>query len=86
MTVTVHSAECAAAGVDSAEVLKIAKGLARYVKQAAALGLIVFSDGSLRYADGGNGALLVAEGLGRNMDGGDGACSIGADGLLRGEV
>lgn len=81
----VNKNECAAARLDPAAVAKIARGLERYAKQASALRLTVFSDGSLRYDDGGPGALLVAGGLGHNFDGGDGASNDRADGLQRGE-
>lgn len=81
----VNTKECRAAGLEPAAVEKIARGLARYAKQADQLGLIVFSDGSLRYDDNGPGSLVVADGLGQNFGGGDGACNDRADGLLRGE-
>ncbi len=83
---TINRDECAAAGIDPDEVRKIARSLARSLKQADALGLTVFSDGSLRYDDGGAGKLLVASGLGANLDGGDGAWCQDAEGLWRGET
>jgi hypothetical protein len=79
--------ECQAAGLDPAEVAKIARGLSRYAKQAQALGVQVFGGGTggqLRFSDGGSGDLILAH-LDGNFDGGDGANALDADGLLRGE-
>ncbi len=83
----INENECRAAGLDPVEVAKIARGLSRYAKQAQALGLCVFGgsgSGSLRFDDGGGGALKLAD-LDGSFDGGDGACGPGDDGLLRGE-
>lgn len=84
-----HEAECIAANLNPEEVERISKGLARYFKQAAKLGLMSFGGtGSLtlRHDDGSPlGALIVScvyEGL---VDGGDGSYSPEEDGLLRGE-
>jgi hypothetical protein len=79
--------ECEAAGLDRKEIERIAAGLSRYAKQAAALGLTIFGGsgtGSLRYDDGGNGKLVVAE-LRGLFDGGDGGERSTDDGYLRGE-
>ncbi|MEI8659349.1 hypothetical protein [Vibrio sp. Hal054] len=79
--------ECVAAGLDPKEVKRIANGLSRYAKQAEELGITVFSGtgtGSLRFNDGGNGKLIIAE-LDGDYDGGDGADSEDANGLRRGE-
>ncbi|GLF10542.1 hypothetical protein [Pseudomonas aeruginosa] len=82
----VNDDECHAAGVDPAEVARIARGLSRYARVAERLGLVIFggSTGSLRFNDGGDGALILAS-LDGDYDGGDGACGPGADGLMRGE-
>jgi|TARA_A100001518_G_C1222020_1_gene66890 1,4-dihydroxy-2-naphthoyl-CoA synthase len=83
----VNSSECQAAGLDPAEVAKIARGLSRYAKQAQALGVKVFGGGAggqLRFCDGGTGDLILAD-LDGDFDGGDGATGHDADGLLRGE-
>lgn len=82
-----YASECEAAGLDPAQVRRIAKGLSRYAKEASALGMTVFGgagSGSLRFDDGGNGPLVVAD-LDGNFDGGDGAADTSVDGLLRGE-
>ncbi|QET79830.1 hypothetical protein [Aeromonas veronii] len=79
--------ECEAAGLDPAQVRRIATGLSRYAKEAHQLGLTVFGgagSGQLRFDDGGNGGLVVAE-LDGLFDGGDGASYEDDDGLLRGE-
>jgi hypothetical protein len=79
--------ECKAAGLDREEVEQIAAGLSRYARKAAALGLTIFGGsgtGSLRYDDGGNGNLVVAE-LRGLFNGGDGAERLTDDGYLRGE-
>lgn len=86
----VNEAECIAAGLDPKEVEKVAKGLARQLKAARALGVYVFGgsgSGSLRYNDGdaGKGHLVVADCLPGTVDGGDGATFPDEDGLLRGE-
>ena len=86
----VNEAECEAAGLDPKEVEKVAKGLARQLKSAKALGIYVFGgsgSGSLRYDDGtGKGSLVVADCLPGTVDGGDGATFPDEDGLLRGET
>lgn len=72
---------------DPAQVRRIATGLSRYAKEAHQLGLTVFGgagSGQLRFNDGGNGGLVVAE-LDGLFDGGDGASYEDDDGLLRGE-
>lgn len=79
--------ECEAAGLDPAKVLRIAKGLSRYAKEAEALGLQIFGgtgEGSLRFNDSGHGDLVVAD-LDGNFSGGDGSACEDADGLIRGE-
>lgn len=79
----VNRKECQAAGLDPAEVARIARGLSRYAKPAQSLGVQVFGGGGggqLRFCDGGSGDLILAD-----LDGGDGASSHDADGLLRGE-
>lgn len=85
----VNDAECQAAGLDPAEVARIARGLSRYAKQAQALGLCVFGgsgSGSLRKDDHPRGALILAHLTPVGMfDGGDGACAPDDDGLMRGE-
>jgi hypothetical protein len=83
----VNEKECEAAGLDAAEIAKIAKGLSRYAKQAQALGLCVFGGsgtGTLRFDDRNGSALIVAD-LDGSFDGGDGGYSEDGDGLLRGE-
>lgn len=79
--------ECLAAGLDPAQVRRIAKGLSRYAKEAKSLGVEVFGGsgfGQLRFDDGGDGKLIVAE-LDGLFDGGDGASGPRDDGLMRGE-
>lgn len=89
MLVTINEDECRAAGLDPAEVAKIARGLSRYAKQAHALGLCVFGGsgtGTLRKDDHPRGALVLADLAPLGVfDGGDGACAHDDDGLLRGE-
>lgn len=83
-----NTAECKAAGLDPAQVRRIAKGLSRYAKEAQALGLTVFGGsglGSLRVDDGGDGQLIVAY-LDGWIDGGAGDSRHDAAGLLRGEL
>ncbi|MDN0082402.1 hypothetical protein QU487_06495 [Crenobacter sp. SG2305] len=85
--VSINEQEIEAAGLDQIEVQRIARGLSRYAKQAAALGLTIFGGacgGSLRFDDGGDGALIVAE-LDGSFEGGDGAFMNDADGICRGE-
>jgi hypothetical protein len=85
----IHEKECEAAGLDPKEVLRIARGISKYAKQAQALGIQVFGGsgtGSLRFPDGWNGDLVLAD-LDGTFDGGDGkANDFGDDGLMRGEV
>jgi hypothetical protein len=84
---SINKPECLAAGLDPAEVARIARGMSRYARQAQALGLCVFGgagSGSLRFDDGGRGALVVAD-IDGLFDGGDGASNEDAEGLLRGE-
>lgn len=86
----VNKNECQAAGVDPAEVAKIARGLSRYAKQARALGLCVFGgsgSGTLRFDDmqGIESGPLVVASLDGPFDGGDGGERQDDDGLLRGE-
>jgi hypothetical protein len=79
--------ECDAAGLDTKEVERIARGISRYTKQAQKLGIQVFGgtgSGSLRFDDGNGGRLVVAD-LDGNFDGGDGGTVDSGDGLLRGE-
>ncbi|QYC52569.1 hypothetical protein [Salmonella phage SSBI34] len=81
--------ECEAAGLDPKEVERIAKGLSRYGRQAAALGIQIFGggsySGSLRFVQHGEqGALVIAD-LDGMFEGGDGATFPDKDGLLRGE-
>lgn len=80
--------ECIAAGLDPKEVEKIAKGISRYTRQAAALGIQVFGggacSGSLRFPQDGKGSLVLAD-LDGTFEGGDGATDWDSDGLLRGE-
>jgi hypothetical protein len=83
----VNKNECAAAGLDPAEVAKIARGLSRYAKQAQALGIQLFGGGTggqLRFADGQAGDLILAN-LDGDFDGGDGSCRPDDEGLMRGE-
>lgn len=83
---TVNERECKAAGVDPKEVLRIARGLSRYSKQAAALGLQVFGGsgtGTLRAF--GERPLILASISGGTIDGGAGGESFDENGLLRGE-
>jgi hypothetical protein len=84
----IHKQECEAAGIDIADVERIAKGISRYAKEAKKYGICVFSgsgDGTLRFNDGGNGSLILAD-LDGDFDGGDGATKEDdEDGLMRGE-
>lgn len=83
----VNTNECVAAGLDPAEVRRIALGLSRYAKQAASLGIQLFGGGTggqLRISDGTHGDLILAT-LDGNFDGGDGAIHPDEHGLLRGE-
>ncbi len=78
---------CEAAGLDEVEVERIAKGISRYAKQAAKLGLHVFGGsgrGTLRQHDPTGNSIIVAtlDGL---IDGGDGGERIDEDGVARGE-
>lgn len=83
-----NEAECEAAGIDPKEVERIAKGISRYARQAAALGIQIFGggaySGSLRFPEDGKGALVLAD-LDGTFEGGDGATDWDNDGLLRGE-
>ncbi|MEL7595399.1 hypothetical protein AADX40_15500 [Aeromonas veronii] len=82
-----NTAECVAAGLDPAQVRRIARGLSRYATEARALGLEVFGGagfGQLRFDDGGEGKLVVAD-LDGLFNGGDGASGPKDDGLIRGE-
>jgi len=83
----INKRECRAAGLDPAEVEKIARGLSRYAKQAENLGICIFGgsgSGDLRFDDRKGGQLILAT-LDGDYDGGDGANSPDDDGLLRGE-
>lgn len=83
----VNEKECEAAGVDPLEVKRIAQGLSRYAKAAQKLGIQVFggsTGGDLRYNDGGEGKLILAE-LDGDFDGGDGSACESSDGLIRSE-
>lgn len=80
--------ECHAAGLDPKEVRKIADGLSRYARQAEKLGICIFGGsgtGSLRFKDGEDGSLVIAD-LDGHFDGGDGSQDIAPDGLMRGEA
>jgi hypothetical protein len=75
---------CEHAGLNPREVTRIARGLSRYAKQAADIGLTVFGGsgvGTLRTRN----QLVVADLEGANFDGGDGACREDEDGLMWGE-
>jgi|TARA_R100000687_G_C6445865_1_gene162814 hypothetical protein len=88
MVGNVNVSECEAAGLDTKEVERIARGLDRYARQAEALGLTIFGgggSGSLRFDDGTGHALIVAEFIGGHFDGGDGGNFNVGDNLLRGE-
>lgn len=79
--------ECRAAGIDPAKVRSIASRLQRAARDAEKLGLQVFGgahSGSLRYDDGSQKQLILAE-MDGSWSGGDGATSRDANGLLRGE-
>jgi hypothetical protein len=79
--------ECAAANLDPKKVASVARRISRAAMDAKAMGLVVFGgsgSGSLRFNDGGDGQLIVAE-LDGPFDGGDGATWNKADGLLRGQ-
>ena len=83
--------ECKKAGLDYAQVLKIAKGLSRYGRQAENLGITIFGgsgSGSLRFDDQRGekgGRSLVVAFLDGRYDGGDGGCDELVDGYMRGE-
>lgn len=85
---TVNEKECEVAGLDPKEVLRIARGISKYAKQAQTLGIHVFGGsgtGSLRFPDGWLGDLVLAD-LDGTFDGGDGGANdFGEDGLMRGE-
>lgn len=84
----VNNKECRAAGLDPAEVAKIARGLSRLAKKADAMGLCVFGgsgSGSLRTASSNSAGGLIIAHLDGVFDGGDGACRLDDDGLLRSE-
>lgn len=84
---SVTEKECEAAGLNPLDVKRIAQGLSRYAKEAKKLGIEVFGgsgSGSLRFNDGGNGNLILAD-LDGDFDGGDGGCDEIDDGLIRGE-
>lgn len=69
----INESECEAAGIDITDVERIAKGLSRYAKEAKKLGICVFGGsggGTLRFNDGGNGNLVLAD-LDDHFDGGD---------------
>lgn len=76
------------AGLDPKEVRRIAAGLSRYAREAAALGLEIFGGsgtGDLRTeADARRAGLILAR-LDGSFNGGDGASDYDEDGLLRGE-
>lgn len=83
----VYESECLAAGLDPAEVRRIARRIERAAKDAQRLGLQVFggsTSGSLRFDDGGRRPLIVAD-MGGSWSGGDGAAMPDDAGLLRGE-
>jgi hypothetical protein len=89
---TIYKNECDAAGLNHKEVKRIANGLAKYAKQAEALGLTIFGDGygsgTLRFADEHReqrGALILAQISEGMWDGGDGGSFPDSDGLERGE-
>ena len=79
-------AECEAAGLDVAEVARIARRLEAVARDAERIGLVIFggSQGSLRFDDG-DGRLVCAVIQAGAWDGGDGAMRQRADGLTRGE-
>lgn len=81
-----NEAECRAAGLDPAQVKRLAAGLSRCGRDADLMGLTVFGgsgSGSLRHGS----QLVVASIEGPNCwDGGDGACRRDEDGLMRGEI
>jgi len=84
----VNKAECVSAGLDAQEVALIAKGLARYGKRAAALGICIFGGsgtGSLRYMDDRLKGSLVLGYFDGFVDGGDGIAREDEKGFLRGE-
>jgi len=86
MSELTNDAECAKAGVDPEEVVKIANGLSRYAKQAKKLGIQIFGGsgcGTLRFDDG--EGILVLSTLSGTFDGGDGAEKQDSEGLWRGE-
>lgn len=80
---------CEKAGIDSAEVKRITKGLSRYAKQAENLGITIFggsASGSLIISDDDDPRpLILAELDGSNYSGGDGATCEDEEGLMRGE-
>jgi len=83
----INDDEIEAAGLNSDEVKKIAKGISRYAKQAAKLGITVFGGadgGYLYFNDGGAGSLVLAA-LDGDFNGGAGSADTHSDGLLRGE-
>ena len=84
---SINENECEAAGLNPSDVKRIAQGLSRYAKEAQKLGIQVFGgsgSGDLRFDDGGNGKLILAD-LDGDFDGGDGAAGESDDGLIRGE-
>lgn len=89
----VNYKECIAAGFSEEEILeveKIAKGISKYAKRSAKLGITIFggSSGSLRKKDGrcdGRSIILASLSEPSVWDGGCGACCEDEDGILRGE-
>ena len=94
--ISVNEKECDYVGVDPEEVERIAKGIAKYAKQARKLNLMIFGEGtggagsaSLRFNDDDRlekGSVIVAHISEGTWDGGDGGCREDDEGLLRGEI
>ena len=79
--------ECKRAGVDPKHVSAIAKRIERACYDANKLGITVFmgSNSTLRFNDGHERPLILADLKGSNLDGGDGAYNNLVDGFHRGE-
>ena len=80
--------ECRAAGLNPVCVERLASRMARLMRELDELDIIIFGGTggvSLRFGDGDDRKLVVANCPGENVDGGDGAEREDDDGLLRGE-
>ena len=83
--------ECYKAGFNDEQIKKIesiARRISRACKEAEEMGIFLFGgsgSGSLRFDDGGEGALELVACIDGIIDGGDGATHQDDEGLWRGE-